>query len=104
MKSARNWRSIAPKLLYGAYPSSDLLTIESPPPGMTIEQFAVEAEESGDTLFLFLCREADDDIEIEEYLARLDRAIDDIESVRHAVATLLSHGNPRAHARPDHHL
>mgnify|MGYP003395796843 CR=1 FL=1 len=100
MKSSRSWRAIAPNLLYEAFPASDLLTIEPPPPGMTIEQFSIEAEESGDTLFLFLCREADDDIELDEYLARLDRAIDDIESVRHAVATLQSHGKTRTITPP----
>ncbi len=55
----------------------------------------LRAEEAGDTLFLFLCREADDDIDAGEYLRRLDRAITDIEHVRDAVADLVENGIPQ---------
>ena len=52
--------------------------------GETVGDFAVRAEAAGDTLFLFLCREANDDIDAEEYLHRLDRALRDIEQVHEA--------------------
>lgn len=99
MKRLRHWRDIAPRLLYESYPGAYLLNIAAPSPGMTIAQFAAEAEESGDTLFLFLCREADDDIDAAEYLKRLDRALEELESVRRAVAVMLSQGNSRSHTR-----
>lgn len=72
--------------LYDAYPNSDLLPIDPPRPGETIGDFAVRAEHAGDTLFLFLCREAcdGDEVDAAEYLNRLERAIGDIEAVRDA--------------------
>jgi len=73
MKPKENWRSVAAGVIYGAYPDSDLLPIDPPAEGETIGGFAVRAEDAGDTLFLFLCREANDDIDAEEYLNRLDR-------------------------------
>jgi hypothetical protein len=78
------WAGVVPSILYEAYPDQDLLPIEPPRPGETIGEFKLRAEDAGDTLFLFLCREADDEIDVEEYLARLDRAIRDIECVRAA--------------------
>lgn len=74
------------EILYESYPDSDLLPIDPPRFGETISDFSVRAEQAGDTLFLFLCREANDDGEITtpEYLNRLERAIGDIESVRDA--------------------
>lgn len=63
------------EILYESYPDSDLLPIDPPRPGETIDEFADRAEHAGDTLFLFLCRD----------LARLTRAIGDIEAVRDAL-------------------
>ena len=55
--------------------------IEPPKPGETIRAFSLRAEEAGDTLFLFLCREANDEIEAHEYVTRLERAMQDIAAV-----------------------
>ena len=84
MSNHTNWSETVPQILYGAYPDHDLLPIEPPHPGEPIGAFALRAEQAGDTLFLFLCREADDEIDAEEYLSRLDRALRDIDAVRTA--------------------
>ena len=78
----------AAHILYEAYPDHDLLPIEPPQPGETIAEFKLRAEGAGDTLFLFLCREADDEIDADEYVERLDRAIRDIENVRDAFSDM----------------
>lgn len=77
MTSQSNWHEIAAEAVDEAYPDSDLLPIEPPRSGETISEFSVRAEPAGDTLFLFLCREADEEIDTPEYLARLSRAIGD---------------------------
>ena len=82
MSNHAKWSEMVPQILYGAYPDHDLLPIEPPHPGEPIGAFARRAEQAGDTLFLFLCREADDEIDAEEYLSRLDRALRDIDAVR----------------------
>lgn len=92
MASTSDWRSVAAQIIYHAYPDSDLLPVEPPQTGETIATFKTQAENAGDTLFLFLCREADDEIDPQEYLDRLDRAINDIEHVRGAVADVLING------------
>ena len=84
MSKLNKWASTAAHTLYEAYPDHDLLPIEPPQPGETIGDFKLRADNAGDTLFLFLCREADDDIDAGEYLSRLDRAMRDIQSVRDA--------------------
>lgn len=84
MSNQTKWSESVPRILYEAYPDQDLLPIEPPQPGETIGAFARRAEHAGDTLFLFLCREADDEIDADEYVARLDRAMRDIASVRSA--------------------
>ena len=78
------WRQTAAQVIYQGYPDQDLLPIDPPQPGETISAFAVRAQEAGDTLFLFLCREANDAMDAHEYVAQLDRAIRDIEHVRDA--------------------
>ena len=82
MSDHTKWSETVPQILYGAYPDQDLLPIEPPYPGETVGAFKLRAEEAGDTLFLFLCREADDEIDAEEYLKRLERAMRDIDAVR----------------------
>ena len=84
MPNHTKWSETVPQVLYEAYPDNDLLPIEPPHPGELIGAFARRAAQAGDTLFLFLCREADDEIEVDEYIARLDRAMRDIEEVRDA--------------------
>ena len=86
MASERNWRTTAARDIYQAYPDSDLLPMDPPTDGETIGDFAARAETAGDTLFLFLCREANDDIDVDEYRNRLDRALRDIEHVHDAFA------------------
>lgn len=81
MKSKLYWRKTAAQVIYQAYPDSDLLPIDPPKPEESIGDFALRAEAAGDTLFLFLCREANDDIDPDEYRNRLDRARRDIEHV-----------------------
>ena len=79
------WRQTAAQGIYEGYPDQDLLSIDPPQPGEPISALAARAQEAGDTLFLFLCREAGDDCGgAAEYVARLDRAIKDIEHVRDA--------------------
>ncbi len=89
-----NWRTVAPQIIYKGYPEADLLPIDPPKPAERIGAFKLRAEDAGDTLFLFLCREADDEIDAEEFLRRLDRAINDIEHVRNAVADAVEDGVP----------
>ena len=84
MADRARWFVAVPRILYAAYPDQDLLPIEPPQPGETIGEFKLRAEDAGDTLFLFLCREADDEIDADEYVARLDRAMRDIACVRDA--------------------
>lgn len=92
MARSLEWRLLAPQIIYTGYPDVDLLPIEPPKPSERIDAFKRRAEEAGDTLFLFLCREADDEIDPQEYLDRLDRAIADIEHVRDALADMLNNG------------
>jgi hypothetical protein len=92
MDAVPDWRSVAAQIIYHAYPDSDLLPIEPPEPDETIGAFKIQAEEADDTLFLFLCREADDEIDPQEYIDRLDRAIRDIEHVHDAFVDLLVNG------------
>lgn len=84
MNPTNDWYEMAPQIIYEAYPDHDLLPIEPPQPGEKIGQFKERAENAEDTLFLFLCREADDDIDALEYVTRLDRAVEDIRVVRAA--------------------
>lgn len=95
MAAKPDWPTIAPQIIYHTYPASDLLPIEPPAEGESISAFKTRAEDAGDTLFLFLCREADDEIEPQEYL---ERAIRDIETVRDALADLIANGT--IHASP----
>ena len=75
MTAQSQWSTIAARVLYEAYPDCDLLPIEPPHPGEPIGAFARRAEQAGDTLFLFLCREANDDIDADEYRQRLGGAL-----------------------------
>jgi hypothetical protein len=100
MASKLDWRDVVAQVIYRAYPDSDLLPIDPPIAGETIGDFAVRAEGAGDTLFLFLCREANDDIDAEEYLHRLDRALRDIEQVHDAFADLVADAAPRLPSSP----
>lgn len=84
MPKHSEWSERAPHIIYEAYPDHDLLPIEPAHPGEAIGEFSVRAENAADTLFLFLCREADDEIDACEYVRRLDRAVGDIQSVREA--------------------
>jgi hypothetical protein len=76
------------------------MPIDPPRVDETIGDFAVRAETAGDTLFLFLCREANDDIDAEEYVHRLDRAMRDIEQVQDAFADLVADAAPRLSSSP----
>jgi hypothetical protein len=78
------WSVAVPRILYEAYPDQDLLPIEPPHAGESIGAFSRRAERAGDTLFLFLCREANEEIDCGEYVTRLDRAILDITCVQNA--------------------
>lgn len=98
MSKHNDWAKIAPQLIYEAYPDQDVLPIEPPASGETISHFTYLAEEAGDTLFLFLCREADDEIDANVYLGRLNRAMGDIDAVRRAVH---DHLYPRTPGQPD---
>lgn len=84
MSTHSKWSETIPHIIYEAYPDHDLLPIEPPHAGETIGEFSARAENAADTLFLFVCREADDEIDVHEYLARLDRAMRDIQSIRDA--------------------
>ncbi len=84
MSDTPNWQHRAATTIHQAYPEHDLLPIDPPQVGEAIGTFAARAEEAGDTLFLFLCREANDDVDVAEYASRLDRAISDVRHVRDA--------------------
>ena len=84
MAKRKPWATTAPQIIYDHYPDHDLLPIGPPQPGEMITAFCRRAEDAGDTLFLFLCREANDQIDAEEYLKRLDRAMRDIAAVDRA--------------------
>lgn len=84
MPQHSEWSETAAHTIYEAYPDHDLLPIEPPKPAETIGDFVARAENAADTLFLFLCREADDEIDTRDYVRRLDRAIADIQSVKEA--------------------
>jgi len=84
MSTQGEWAAMVAQVIYEAYPDHDVLPIEPPRSGETISEFAYRAENAGDTLFLFLCREADEEIDAHVYLARLDRAIRDITDVQDA--------------------
>ena len=87
MARCRKWRHRVAEMIYQAYPGQDLLPVAPPRASETIRAFAARAQDAGDTLFLFLCREAGDDCnDAAEYVRRLDRAINDIEHVRAAFA------------------
>ncbi len=90
MSKHSEWSEVAPHIIYEAYPDHDLLPIEPPHAGETIGEFSARAENAADTLFLFLCREADDEIDVLEYWARLDRATGDIQSIRDALREIPS--------------
>lgn len=92
MLTHNEWPESAALVIYEAYPNQDLLAIDPPRPGEGIRDFTVRAEDGGDTLFLFLCREADDNIGAHEYVARLDRAIRDIQDVQQAFRDDSGHG------------
>lgn len=79
------WHMRRARLIYAAYPDVDLLPIDPPHANEPMSSFMVRAEHTGDALFLFLCREANDEISAAEYVERLDTAIRDIEAVRAAV-------------------
>jgi hypothetical protein len=100
MAPTPDWRAVAAQIIYHAYPDSDLLPIDPPTADETIGAFKHRAEEAGDTLFLFLCREADEEINPQEYVDRLDRALRDIEAVRDALADLLADDVHRPAFRP----
>ena len=75
--------------LYAAYPAHDLLPITPPTAKTSYAVFAQEAEQAGDTLFLFLLRELcspNDPCTADEAIARLGSAIRDLEEVRDALA------------------
>ena len=80
---------IMPRALYEAYPAHDLLPITPPTEKTSYDAFAREAEQAGDTLFLFLLRELcspTDPCTATEANARLGSAIRDLEEVRDALA------------------
>ena len=87
MAKRKKWAITAPRIIYESYPDHDLLPIDPPRPSETIRQFKLHAEDAGDTLFLFLCREADDEIDGEEFIRRLSQALRDIEAVQAAFRT-----------------
>ena len=85
MAKRNQWAVVAPRIIYDNYPDHDLLPIEPPQANETIGAFSRRVEDAGDTLFLFLCREADDEIDAQEYFKRLVRAERDIKAVREAL-------------------
>ena len=74
--------------LYAAYPDHDLLPITPPTIKTSYGVFVREAEQAGDTLFLFLLRDLcspNDPCTATEANARLGSAIRDLEEVRDAL-------------------
>lgn len=88
----RRWPTTSARLIYTAYPDHDLLPIEPPRVEETIHEFNRRTGRRllGDTLFQFLCMEADDQIDAGEYVRRLGRAMADIEAVRVSVLAYMA--------------
>jgi hypothetical protein len=93
MERDDQWDKTSAKIIYESYPVRDLLPIDPPADGESIGSFAQRAEAAGDTLFLFLCREAKCD-GAAEYMDLLDKAISDIENVRDAFQDYYTEGKP----------
>jgi len=100
MLNHNEWSKAAAVVIYEAYQDHDLLPIEPPRSGETVSDVAARAEDAGDTLFLFMCQEADDNIDAYEYVARLERAIRDIQEVQQAFRDDPGHDSPDSHASP----
>ena len=84
------WRDVAHHVIYEAYPDADLLPIDPPEQGQPIRAFIRRCgRDVGDGLFLFMCEEANDEIDAAEYVHRLERAILDIEAVKAAFEATL---------------
>ena len=49
MKKHSDWSTMAPQVIYEAYPDHDLLPIDPPRAGETIREFKARAEHAGDT-------------------------------------------------------
>lgn len=83
MSKRKPWKQLAPKLIYDSYPDSDLLPWGPPKAVERVSDYKSRVKRDGcDPLFEFLCGEACDDINAEEYVRRLNMAIRDIEAVR----------------------
>lgn len=71
--------------LYAAYPDAEYLSILPPKETTSYVDFEREAEDAGDTLFLFVLREIcnpNDPCKKNVAKSRLDSAIADLEAVR----------------------
>ena len=84
--------AVTPKEIYDSYPGSDLLSIDPPEIDETFydyinRQSKQAIRECGDTLFAFLIFELADAGNREDAINMLDRALDDVLSVRRAVDT-----------------
>lgn len=82
------WRTKAPKLIYNNYPDVEVLCVDPPEDDM-IGEFSHKVCDCGDSLFLFLCREASDSDGPEEYLRFLERALRDIQAVKEATERMV---------------
>ena len=72
---------ITARRIYDAYPDSDLLALQKPTAKTTLRQFAEQLSDPqycGDTLFLFLVREACDAGDPVEFFNMVERASDDL--------------------------
>ena len=95
------WSRTIPRIIYQTFPDSDLLPIDPPKTGETIDEFSASARtQHCDLLFQHICEEAWAVDDAREYLALLDRAILDILSVRDAVRKMPA---PRVRAPGEPH-
>ena len=81
---------LVPKAIYDSYPGSDLLAVDPPNNDETFHDYINRVgkqsiRECGDTLFAFIIFELADADDLESAVHMLDRALDDILTVRRAI-------------------
>lgn len=81
---------LTPKEIYDSYPAADLLAVDPPETGETFHDYInrqgkQQIRECGDTLFAFMIFELADAGNRDEAIHMLDRALDDVLSVRRAI-------------------
>jgi len=80
---------IKAKTIFDAYPDSDLLSLLPPSDDATVGEYLKTCDaDFGDTLFLFILKELNDDCEdADDAFRRINNAIEQLTAVRDALST-----------------